>query len=463
MNKAKRNKRITAICAAFMFALLSIFAVLATQNRTAYKMEVEYAAKAEEGNYKENYFSVENTFVTWNGLTFIWENGIGSVSGTLTKDVNEPYSFALTSTIPTYRYLYYRAFAQFSGMIVTGFALSAKRVGGLVADGYICTFPKFAENELYFINKNNAAVSCYFWIRGKSGDSVNIPFIYPRISDESLASYVPDTIQQRIEDSYKEGYKAASDDLSLGVLKNAKIDLSLMFSDGITEKKKTYSNLTPVFTYNGIDLSSYAGYEYDTSGDYYIETADVTITFAEAFSYSQFPIGFIGNSASDVYGGYFIGTDGKQYACERDVSVQGSAFELDEGKYPANLQVESLIIGFGRASDTLQGTVMVQSGQYLNGYTIGYNTGSVDGFDSGYNTGKKDGYSSGYNDGYSSGLQVSDGGFFNLITAVVDAPIKAFTGLLDFEILGVNMKSFVLSILTLALFVVIVRWVLGKA
>ena len=172
-------------------------------------------------------------------MTFIWENGIGSVSGTLTKDVNEPYSFALTSTIPTYRYLYYRAFAQFSGMIVTGFALSAKRVGGLVADGYICTFPKFAENELYFINKNNAAVSCYFWIRGKSGDSVNIPFIYPRISDESLASYVPDTIQQRIEDSYKEGYKAASDDLSLGVLKNAKIDLSLMFSDGITEKKKT--------------------------------------------------------------------------------------------------------------------------------------------------------------------------------------------------------------------------------
>lgn len=294
MNKAKRNKRITAICAAFMFALLSIFAVLATQNRTAYKMEVEYAAKAEEGNYKENYFSVENTSVTWNGLTFIWEDGIGLVSGTLTKDVNEPYSFALTSTIPMYRYLYYRAFAQFSGTIVTGFALSTKRAGGLVANGYICSFPKFADNELYFINEINVANSCYFWIKGNRGDSVNIPFIYPRISDESLASYVPDTIQQRIEDSYKEGYS--------------------------------------------------------------------------------------------------------------------------------------------------------------KGHSEGYTTGK--------NENTQSYYDKGYSDGYTA---AGSGTFTNLFTAVIDAPVQAFTNLLDFEILGVDMKKFALALVSIALVLAIVRFVLGKS
>lgn len=294
MNKASKLKKISAICAAFMFALLSIFAALVTQNRTAYKMEVPYEAKAEEGNYKENYFSVENTSVTWNGLTFIWENGIGSVSGTLTKDVNEPYSFNLTSTIPIFRYLYYRAYVDFSGTIVTGFALSIKRAGGLVADGYICSFPKFADNELYFINKKNIAQSCYFWISGKSGDSVNIPFIYPRISDESLASYVPNTIQQRIDDSYENG--------------------------------------------------------------------------------------------------------------------------LNEG--------------------------------YKNGYTAGKNENTQ----------------SYYDKGYSDGWAASGSGkFTSLFTAVIDAPVAAFTNLLDFQILGVDMKKFALALISLALVLAIVRFVLGKS
>ena len=35
MNKASKLKKISTICAAFMFALLSIFAALVTQNRTA--------------------------------------------------------------------------------------------------------------------------------------------------------------------------------------------------------------------------------------------------------------------------------------------------------------------------------------------------------------------------------------------------------------------------------------------
>lgn len=461
MNKASKLKKISAICAAFMFALLSIFAALVTQNRTAYKMEVPFEAKAEEGNYKENYFSVENTSVTWNGLTFIWENGIGSVSGTLTKDVNEPYSFNLTSTIPMFRYLYYRAYVDFSGTIVTGFALSTKRAGGLVADGYICSFPKFEVNELYQIMKTDIVRSCYFWIKGNAGDTVNLPFIYPYISDNSLDnSHLPKTIEDMLNEKYKAGYAAASDDLSLGVLKGSKISATFTYENGT----KTITDEEPVFTYNGIDLSGYASKYYynDNNSDYILETADVTITFAEAFTYEAFPIGFYGNSASVVYGGYFIGSDGKQYSCERDVSSNGSAFKIGEGTYDSNLQVKAIKIGFGRASDTLNGTVIVHSGQYRNGYANGYNDGEFAGFSDGVKVGKKDGYEAGYNEGYSYGMNVSDGGFIKLLSATIDAPVKAFTSLLNFEVLGVNMKDFVLSILTLMFVLTIVRFCLGR-
>lgn len=76
-----------------------------------------------------------------------------------------------------------------------------------------------------------------------------------------------------------------------------------------------------------------------------------------------------------------------------------------------------------------------------------------------YNQGQQ----AGYDKGYSAGI--SDGGsnpFLSLITAVVDAPITAFTSLLDFEILGFNMKNVVLSILTAALVIACIRFFSGK-
>ena len=59
-------------------------------------------------------------------------------------------------------------------------------------------------------------------------------------------------------------------------------------------------------------------------------------------------------------------------------------------------------------------------------------------------------------------MNVSDGGFIKLLSATIDAPVKAFTSLLNFEVLGVNMKDFVLSILTLMFVLTIVRFCLGR-
>ena len=73
------------------------------------------------------------------------------------------------------------------------------------------------------------------------------------------------------------------------------------------------------------------------------------------------------------------------------------------------------------------------------------------------------GQQQGYNKGYAAGI--SDGGnnsFLSLITAIVDAPITAFTSLLNFDILGFNVKNVVLSFLTAALVIACIRFFSGK-
>lgn len=73
------------------------------------------------------------------------------------------------------------------------------------------------------------------------------------------------------------------------------------------------------------------------------------------------------------------------------------------------------------------------------------------------------GQQAGYDKGYSAGS--SDSGansFLSLITAVVDAPINAFTSLLNFDILGFNVKNVVLSLLTAALVIACIRFFSGK-
>ena len=94
---------------------------------------------------------------------------------------------------------------------------------------------------------------------------------------------------------------------------------------------------------------------------------------------------------------------------------------------------------------------------YYDGEVAGYTDGSEEGYTSGYNAGKTDGYGSGYNAGVADSGEFS---FLRLIGAVFDAPIKAFSGLLDFDVLGFNMKSFFLSLITASVIIAIIRLLL---
>lgn len=72
-----------------------------------------------------------------------------------------------------------------------------------------------------------------------------------------------------------------------------------------------------------------------------------------------------------------------------------------------------------------------------------------------FNAGRNEGYSAGYAAGVAVG---GNNNFMSLITAVIDAPITAFTSLLDFEILGYNMKDLALALLTAGLLVAAIRF-----
>lgn len=80
----------------------------------------------------------------------------------------------------------------------------------------------------------------------------------------------------------------------------------------------------------------------------------------------------------------------------------------------------------------------------------------------GYNKGYQDGKTAGYDVGFQAGVKDNgDYTFMGLLGSVFDAPISAFRGLFNFEILGTNMQGFVLALLTLSVIVVIIKIALG--
>lgn len=92
---------------------------------------------------------------------------------------------------------------------------------------------------------------------------------------------------------------------------------------------------------------------------------------------------------------------------------------------------------------------------------------SQEAYDNGFSAGvnsinKNDIFNQGYTKGFSVGsAEGSNYTFMSLLGAVIDAPISAFTGMFDFTLLGVNLRSFILAMLTLAIVIVLIRIALG--
>lgn len=97
-----------------------------------------------------------------------------------------------------------------------------------------------------------------------------------------------------------------------------------------------------------------------------------------------------------------------------------------------------------------------QSGGYSAGYNVGYEDGYVNGTGNGYNEG--------YNDGYVEGIQTDSTAFtiFNGILGIGMLPINVFLAMLNWEVFGINISSFVMSIFTLAITIYVISVFTGK-
>lgn len=101
--------------------------------------------------------------------------------------------------------------------------------------------------------------------------------------------------------------------------------------------------------------------------------------------------------------------------------------------------------------------VVVGSNDYNAGYNAGFNVGSSAGYTQGFDAGRASGYTQGYADGLSAN---NDFTFLGLLGAVVDAPLKVFTNLFNFDILGFNLLDFFTGMFTLAIIIWLVRLLL---
>lgn len=91
-------------------------------------------------------------------------------------------------------------------------------------------------------------------------------------------------------------------------------------------------------------------------------------------------------------------------------------------------------------------------------YQQGYNQGLADNQSNIYNNGYNAGYDLGFDRGQLKGGQEANNySFLGLIGAVVDAPVSILSSLFNFTFLGINLWSFITSLLTIALILFVVK------
>ena len=262
------------------------------------------------------------------------------------------------------------------------------------------------------------------------------------------------------------------------------MDFSVFNSVNLDSASVYGTNYKATATQITINNNSYSGYWYRRSnvesgfrlcltelniGSTMVKGTDIKCTYDALYKYN-------GDVPQDIYVGLAFTTYGVSALNESSTFYQrfipysewlnGSfivslpfdvnyiAFDLFDSNYqPLGLNYN---INTGIAEGLFISNFVV-SGRGSN-FKIAIDNANKQGFNSGY----EQGFTQGKNIGYSLGSKdQGDYTFLGLIGAVIDAPIEAFKGLFDFEILGVDMSSFVLSLLTLSVVIIVIRMALG--
>ena len=283
--------------------------------------------------------------------------------------------------------------------------------------------------------------------------------------------------------SFKIDYDSSTDSL-LYYVKGQQTNIAYIYEQGGTSTPNTFANIgnfkfnsSSTFTYKSVrlrnsDQAYYSpilfSFEYfdSNSGSYIVPNSNLAlrpslminkIVFGNYSEYDRMTFANNTTLFNYINGGYYnfvslVDTLGFRYTFYIPVAYHSS--ESIE-QCPSNYYTY-------REYFTSNAFNLGDNSAYQQGYNDGYNTGVGDGNSNGYNDGYSAGETVGYGNGYNAGLEQSNKYSFNsLIGAVIDAPVSAFTSLLNFELLGVNILGLITGLLSLAVIVLIIKLCMG--
>lgn len=117
---------------------------------------------------------------------------------------------------------------------------------------------------------------------------------------------------------------------------------------------------------------------------------------------------------------------------------------------------------FNRLTYADLGTIKMQ--QFLENVTYSVVPNFINGAEENYNRGYSTGYQNGYGNGYNAGQNADETitTIFNGIFGVALLPINMFLTMLNFDVMGINVAGIVTALLTVALIIIVVRFVTGE-
>lgn len=140
-----------------------------------------------------------------------------------------------------------------------------------------------------------------------------------------------------------------------------------------------------------------------------------------------------------------------------------------------SISIKTVLNGIGFEMFTKDGYELYWNGGYYVGYDTGYDHGKADGVAESYPVGREDGYKAGYDVGRADGFPVGYAQGKNdyeslaewanvkyLLFAILDAPFYVLSYSLNFELLGINIAGTLISLISLAIIVFILKIILVK-
>lgn len=263
------------------------------------------------------------------------------------------------------------------------------------------------------------------------------------------------------------------------------------YARGLLEERKGLFGTEFVFTFGNEDVFVYVGSDnydvYDNGGIFFDklyplfveacnlqgvtvpDTSTTNISCKVRINPTNYNLSMLRVGSGTLSDGYYLSNDARYWGSFQGVLLEGEeTTDIFEFIPYTQLTVipDYFVFDLGYTWDFAL---------YLNDGTIGltdYNIGYDVGYGNGYSTGYTEGYDEGdkltseslqnaYNDGYSVGLSKAENfDFAHAVSTVIGAPVTVVKEFLSFEILGVNLISFISGLITLMIVVKCIKFFL---